>query len=181
VVEQWQRERRKITYHDLDILLREVWRGGDLPSPASRYSQSSARKAAQKAVRVQTKLLQDEDLSATLRTSIEGTLTLARRDARRDKLWEEDVPKSPERYLAVSAAEWILLSLQPHKRHSKLPIPITSYKGKGGRSTQLPETYSPLIRIATALHWNEPVTPQHCWQMVKVCDKLLELRKRERP
>jgi hypothetical protein len=185
VVKDWLAERRKITYRDLHELLLI---GPDNPPPI-RQRQRSKKTTAQKIAgsTTLTNWLAAEDLEAELRAIIEHLGTRARHYAAkpRNKYAEEEVPKSPERYLAVSAAAWILSTLRPDRKRSEPikaePIDVTSYKGKGGRSTQLPETYSPLCRIAAALHWNEPVTPEHCWQMVKVCDKLLELRKRERP
>jgi hypothetical protein len=141
-LERWRAQRRKITYHALDHLLLNLWGHRDVPSPASRTSESASRKAAQKAVRVQTKLLEDENLPVEVRASIEHTLTLARRAARADKYWEADVPKQPEKFLAACAAEWVLIVLRPDHQPDR-PIKIASYKGKG-KSTYRPETYAPM-------------------------------------
>jgi hypothetical protein len=186
LVAQWKGEGRIIKYHDLEFGAHLLHQDGrHLLSPERRHAISASKKAAQEVVRKQTKLLENKDLPAKLRASIERLCTDARRYARRDKFWEEDVPKEPENYLAASAAEAVLGRLQPDGRQYTAPIKATAWKGKR-QSTHRPETYSPLVRIAAVLrHFNEPVNaelfPQRCAGMVKACEKLLELRKRERP
>jgi hypothetical protein len=179
-VKDWLAERRKITYRDLHNLL---LLGPDNPPP-KRQRQRPKKTSAQKIAgsTTLTNWLQAEDLPAELRAIIERLRTRARRHAAkpRNKYAEKDVPKGPEKYLAVSAAEWILSTLRPYRQPSD-PIKATSSKGKGTSTTHRSQTYTALERIATALHFNEPLTPEHCWEMRKLCEKFIWLRNRERP
>jgi hypothetical protein len=177
VVKQWKEEGRKITYRDFNELICHTSLGRS--HTASERSKSKSKESAQTVAQSKTltKWIENKDLPADVRELFEQARTrlchYAAPVAR--KFLEEDVPKEPAKYLvprclAVSAAAWLLIGLRPDDQR-KPPIEISSWHRQ--------ETYSAFVRIATALHFNQPVTPQHCREMLKICDKFCELRNRE--
>jgi hypothetical protein len=174
LVKQWKEEGRIIKYRDIEELICHVWLRRD-PDPISR--QSASRKAARKIAQSKTltNWLKDKHLSAHVRGLAEQLRTGARRDAAVSRRFlQKDVPKDPQTYLAVAAAEWLLMTIRPYGQPVE-PIAITAWKGKE-QSTDDPQSYSALVRIATALRFDQPVVRKNCREMLKACEKLCELR-----